>query len=225
MILLAIAIIIVAGLIYVEGRKEKYENSQYYRETGRSFYGMVGDRGGIGEYRTSEILSQFFPNARLIMNAYIPRYRGYSEIDIIFISVYGIYVIENKNYTGWIFGDENDQNWTETFQNGKKFRFYNPVKQNQMHVKHLQELLDKANIPHGRINSIICFNDNATLKKAISSVPITNTRNICRYINTSQQEMTQERVERIYEFLRPYARNTEEKQKQHMQEIQHNYRN
>lgn len=219
-LLAAILIIIVISAIYAAERKRKYENSQYYRERGTSFYEMMGNTGGIGEYRTSEVLSSFIPNGRMIINAYIPRYNEYSEIDIIFITVFGIYVIENKNYSGWIFGNENDKNWTETYQNGKKFRFYNPVKQNRTHVKFLGMLLDKANIRYGKIHSIICFNDNASLKKITSSIPVTQTRNICRYINTSQIVMTQEQVERIYNFLKPYAIYNKKERQQHIYQQQ-----
>lgn len=33
--------------------------------------------------------------------------RGTSQIDHVIVSNYGIFVIETKNYTGWIFGDDN----------------------------------------------------------------------------------------------------------------------
>lgn len=214
--IIVFTIIITIVITLTEYRKQKYENSQYYREKGTSFYEMIGNKGGIGEYRTSEILSQFIPNGRMILNAYIPSYRGYSEIDIIFITIYGIYVIENKNYSGWIFGNETDQNWTETYPNGQKFRFYNPVKQNETHVKYLKALLEKANMPYGRINSIVCFNDNATLKRIYSSVPVTNTRNICSYINTSQILLSGSQVEQLYIFLKQYTHITQVQQQQHI---------
>ena len=41
----------------------------------------------------------------------------------------GIFVIESKNYSGWLFGDYNQLNWTQSFPNGEKHKFYNPIKQ------------------------------------------------------------------------------------------------
>lgn len=68
------------------------------------------------------------------INCYIPNRSGDKiEIDMIMLCQKGIYVIENKNYSGWIFGDEKSKNWCETLK-GKKYFFYNPIKQNRTTV-------------------------------------------------------------------------------------------
>lgn len=54
------------------------------------------------------------------INCYIPNRSGDKiEIDMIMLCQKGIYVIENKNYSGWIFGDEKSKNWCEILK-GKK---------------------------------------------------------------------------------------------------------
>lgn len=60
-----------------------------------------------------------------------------SQIDHVVVSKYGIFVIETKNYKGWIFGSENAYEWTQVIFNNK-YKLYNPVKQNLGHVKALQ---------------------------------------------------------------------------------------
>lgn len=67
---------------------------------------------------------------------------GSTQIDHIIVSIYGIFVIETKNYKGWIFGSENQAQWTQAFPNGSKFKFQNPLRQNYLHIKTLSELLD-----------------------------------------------------------------------------------
>lgn len=42
-----------------------------------------------------------------------------SQIDHIIVSKYGIFVIENKDYTGWIFGHKNQKKWTQVVKEGK----------------------------------------------------------------------------------------------------------
>lgn len=49
-----------------------------------------------------------------------------TEVDLIYINTSGIYVIESKNYSGWIFGDFKQKYWTQTFKT-EKHKFYNPV--------------------------------------------------------------------------------------------------
>ncbi|HFU74991.1 MAG TPA: NERD domain-containing protein, partial [Arcobacter sp.] len=53
---------------------------------------------------------------------------------------YGIFVIETKNYKGWIFGNEKSKSWTQSIF-GKKNSFQNPLMQNYKHIKSLQKLL------------------------------------------------------------------------------------
>ena len=49
------------------------------------------------------------------------------------LSEYGIFVIETKNYSGWILGGEYSEEWTKNVY-GKKYKFRNPLKQNYTHV-------------------------------------------------------------------------------------------
>ena len=82
-----------------------------------------------------------------------------TQIDHVVVSKYGVFVIETKNYSGWIFGSEKQKNWTQTIYK-KKTRFYNPILQNNTHIKALQYFLDMSMTMH----SIIVFSDAATLK-------------------------------------------------------------
>lgn len=66
---------------------------------------------------------------------------GSTQIDHIIVYVYGIFVIETKNYKGWIYGSENQRQWTQSFPNGSKFKFQNPLRQNYLHIKTLADLL------------------------------------------------------------------------------------
>src|SRR5688500_11669777 len=51
----------------------------------------------------------------------------------------GIFVIETKHYSGWIFGDPNSSTWTQVIYR-KKTRFQNPLFQNAAHVRTLQSM-------------------------------------------------------------------------------------
>lgn len=62
--------------------------------------------------------------------------------------------MESKNYGGWIFGGEGQRQWTQTFENGHKERFYNPIIQNRSHVKALAAHLG---LPEGDLHSYIVF--------------------------------------------------------------------
>lgn len=69
---------------------------------------------------------------------------GTTQVDHILISPYGIFVIEIKNFKGWIFGGEKQKKWTQSLKrkytlyslfNKYTFQFQNPLHQNYKHVK------------------------------------------------------------------------------------------
>lgn len=62
-----------------------------------------------------------------------------SQIDVVVVKEEGIFVFEVKEYAGWIYGDGHYSHWTKVMAYGKKkYRFYNPIKQNKGHIKALQ---------------------------------------------------------------------------------------
>lgn len=64
-----------------------------------------------------------------------------TQIDHVVVSPFGIFVIETKNYSGWIFGAEKSKRWKETFKTTQGRYFYNPIKQNWGHTFALAEHL------------------------------------------------------------------------------------
>jgi len=48
-----------------------------------------------------------------IHNATLPTPDGTAEIDDVFVSRYGIFVVETNNMKGWIFGEKNQSQWTQ----------------------------------------------------------------------------------------------------------------
>ena len=91
---------------------------------------------------------------RILKNVYIPKKDGdTTEIDLLFITEKGIFVIESKNYSGYIFGDGKTAKWTTTLFAGRNIRgqkqvekhqFYNPIWQNYNHIKYLRVSGDRC---------------------------------------------------------------------------------
>ena len=99
-------------------------------------------KGFIGEKAISILINGLPEDKYRVMNNIMLRSsHGLTQVDHIIVSVYGIFVIETKNYKGWITGGENSENWTKNVF-GHKYKFRNPLKQNYAHVKALMELLD-----------------------------------------------------------------------------------
>jgi restriction system protein len=54
---------------------------------------------------------------------------GTTQIDHVFVSRFGIFVVETKNMQGWIFGGANQAQWTQKIYK-KSYKFQNPLRQN-----------------------------------------------------------------------------------------------
>lgn len=70
--------------------------------------------GKAGEKRVARKLD-WLPKEYIILNdIMLPTQYGTTQIDHIVVSPYGIFVIETKNYKGWIFGHENSEEWKQS---------------------------------------------------------------------------------------------------------------
>lgn len=90
---------------------------------------------------------------RAIHNVTLKTPDGTTQVDHIFVSRFGIFVVETKNYSGWIFGEEHQATWTQKlFKTTNKFQ--NPIRQNFKHIKALESL---TCLPSEAVHSVIVF--------------------------------------------------------------------
>lgn len=126
-------------------------------------------KGHFGEFLTEYALEHGkLGDATVFSNVIVPRSSGptsTSEIDVVMLHEKGVFVIESKNYSGWIFGSEDQRNWTVTFNANSKERFYNPIKQNRAHIKALSEYLG---LETSAFRSYIVFSERCQLKSVPS---------------------------------------------------------
>lgn len=122
----------------------------------------TGKRGEKLTERELNLVRLFGRKGEVLRNVYMPKDNGETtEIDVVFITQKGIFVIESKNYSGWIFGDEKSTYWTAMLPNKEKNKFYNPIKQNRTHIKWLAQFLNDDT----PLFSVIVFSERCELKK------------------------------------------------------------
>ncbi|MBW7909910.1 MAG: NERD domain-containing protein [Alphaproteobacteria bacterium] len=223
-ILIFIAVIAVGVFVY---RYKQYQKTTYYKITKKPYWFM--DKGARGEYLTYLQLKHFENiGGKFLFNLYIPKKKGgTTEIDVLLITKKGLFVFESKNYGGWIFGDESNKNWTQTFPAGygrsHKERFYNPIMQNAAHITHLRPFIKDT-----PVWSIIVFSDECTLKNI--TLRSLNVRVINRYevgttvtrisMQTQIDALTEEDLNSIYNRLFPYTQVGCQAKEAHVNNIQ-----
>ena len=110
-------------------------------------------KGWIGEVKT-QLSQKVFLDSKVyttFTNFIIKDESGSTQIDHITVSKYGIFVVETKNWTGLIYGNERAKKWTQNIYGNKK-QFQNPLHQNYRHKMSLSKYL---NIEEEKIHSIV----------------------------------------------------------------------
>ena len=116
------------------------------------------------------LLKQGIPAQMIFHDLYLEKQNGgFTQIDLVVLTEVGIIVFEVKDYKGWIYGNGNYSQWTQVLAYGKKkYRFYNPIKQNSRHIAALRKRLGHwDNLP---FYSIVLFYGDCEFKD-VSFIP------------------------------------------------------
>lgn len=187
-------------------------------------------RGTEGETATAYYLNKVKGFKKLVFNVYLPksfeRDADTVEVDIIMIHEKGIFVVENKNYNGSIYGGEEDWKWSLISKNRKKYLFYNPIKQNQSHIKYVKKILKDTVGDHIPYSSVITFNEGACLKdiKIYSEdILVTNSTKVRRLLKKRlrfrQKVLSRKQIEEISVILKEYTQVSRKIQKEHIKYV------
>jgi hypothetical protein len=116
------------------------------------------------------LLKNGISKENIFHDLYVEKRTGeFSQTDLLILTRVGIIVFEIKDYSGWIYGNGNQLQWTKVLAYGKqKYHFYNPIMQNNTHIAVLRKKLSQSeNIP---FYSVIAFSGDCVLKN-INFVP------------------------------------------------------
>ena len=116
------------------------------------------------------LLRSGLPADTIFHDLYVKKEDGnFSQIDLVTVTDVGIIVFEVKDYSGWLYGTGKQQQWTQVLAYGKqKYRFYNPIMQNNRHISSLRKkLTGHAYLP---FFSIVVFYGDCEFKE-MSFVP------------------------------------------------------
>lgn len=119
-----------------------------------------------GEALVSHALQAHFvgPNYHLMNHITLNLNHRTTQVDHILVSRFGVFVIETKDYKGWIFADARWATWTQVLFK-HKFTFQNPLIQNSHHLQAVHGLLEF--LPPSAVKSVVVFTGDAELKTQV----------------------------------------------------------
>ena len=164
--------------------------------------------GKVGEKRVARKLNWLSSEYTTINDVLFPTKYGTTQIDHIVVSPYGIFIIETKNYKGWIFGHQDSEEWKQSLLGRKtlwgwsseQHKFRNPIRQNLAHFRAVKAIL--KDIGDFTIIPIVVFSDRAELNITTPNHIVVNWSNLRSVIKSYKTPcISCENIERIINRL------------------------
>lgn len=171
--------------------------------------------GKAGEGHVKKELNKLDDRYLVINDLMINNNGKTSQIDHVIVSIYGIFVIETKQYNGYLKGNDYDKKWLQ-YSGKNKYFINNPVHQNYGHVMALRELL---NIDKDLFIPIVCIS--STAKTNIKSNYVVMIYNLISYINKYSREILGNYKD-IYNYLVSVNITDRRIRKEHVRNIKSN---
>lgn len=158
--------------------------------------------GDIGERHVRKALVRSLKKNKgigyLLNDVQIP----HAQIDHIVLLPYGIFVIETKYWSGWIFASERQRFWTQC-QWKHRYRCESPIFQNEAHIRRLSQFLHVSPL---YFRSVIVMDGGGTMKtpEAMPVYVVYSGKQAAQYIRGFEGEkrrFSDEELTQIYETL------------------------
>ncbi|MGN0846598.1 MAG: NERD domain-containing protein [Kiritimatiellia bacterium] len=163
---------------------------------------IVGLGARSGEEWVADRLSEL-PRERFVVlnDVMLPTRDGITtQVDHVVLGTTGIFVVETKDYSGWIFGDEKARQWTQSFRSGK-YKFQNLIRQNWRHIYVMADLLD---LPTRYFRNVVAFVGEAEIMTQVPDYVVSG-GNLCRHIlSFDRQVMSRDMVEKTVKAIRAW---------------------
>ena len=165
------------------------------------------EKGRIGEQIIEDNINKNIDiYHKIIKNVILNKDGKKTEVDIILITCTGIFVIESKNFNGYIYGNDKHRKWTQVLTRDEHNTFDNPIMQNQYHIDFISNNL---NLDQSYFYSYVVFGDNSKLQNiTIDSNITTNTvrvinncdliENLFLDIHRDDIKLSHEQIDKMY---------------------------
>lgn len=149
-------------------------------------------------------------------------YTKSTQVDHIIVSEYGIFVIESKDYKGWVFGNKNRSNWVQTLYTGQKHSFQNPILQNFAHVSALKEQLPFLN---KCFFNVVVFSDRSEFKTERINNVLYDDELISFIMNKGKKWLREEEIMMTIGKLSMLCQTNQVTEEQHIKNLNQVHRN
>jgi Membrane protein involved in colicin uptake len=140
--------------------------------------GIKGEANALGS------LERLSNDYVIITNPMIHANGRSNELDNLIIGSNGVFIVETKNYVGTVYGNVNDQKWTQERSGRKTKEFYNPIMQVNQHGRRVEEFLRKLGYNINPTTMVYFVNPNIELNiNGVSNTEVFKYKDLDMMIN------------------------------------------
>jgi hypothetical protein len=134
--------------------------------------GRLEELGAVFELEIMDYLAEKFPNSIIMHNleVFCKPLEKDTQIDIIMLTDKNVYLIEAKNWTGYIEGEYNNEHWTGISRARVKMEVFNPINQNDLHIRALRNALRNEGLNPPYFNNFVVVPDGTAIKSTCREV-------------------------------------------------------
>ena len=121
-----------------------------------------------------------------------------SQLDLVMVHTTGVYMVEVKNITGRIYGYRKQKYW-KAYYNYRPFDMYNPVFQNEGHIRNLLKMGDMPVALTDKVFNLVVIPDEAELVS--DAVEVIRESEVYDIVYVKEDVFTEEEVIAITEYL------------------------
>ncbi len=153
-------------------------------------------RGVAAEYKVAKKLASLPPEEYITLNdLMLPTSYGTTQIDHVVLSTHGVYVIETKNYSGIITGNEKSEQWEQNIY-GYRYKMSNALRQNKVHIDAvIHHACLRSNVP---VHNIVVFSSRADVNiyhEHGEVIYINELLTTIQYLRSSEPIFTKEQID------------------------------
>ena len=204
--MILVLLIVVALIVTLSVLVYKHDNTEFARLTGYSFFDIVFNARKSHLHKLMTQLDKVSGEHKVLIDIQLPVNNTTYPIDAVLIHESGIYVIDGVNKTGWISGNEEQDEWIEIKHKEKQEAFPIPITVNKRIIFTLGDLLPEVN---GDTNvAISLFSDACSFQKVeiySQNVEVMKTNELKLWTKQIGGEvLSQEEIHTIYKALEGY---------------------
>lgn len=197
-----------------------YKLNKYKEKSDLSFIKVYFNKGNYGEFKLFLKLKKHNELDNMFVNTYLNHdgNTDETEIDILTVNYYGVFVYEMKNYSGKIYGNSNSKDWYQ-YLGRKKYIFFNPFRQNYAHIKALEKVIPEY-IQY--IKPVVVFSNRCNLNKVTvtDNFILKRLRNVNKMINKkSIKVLNDEQINEIKLKIENVSLNRNDIKDKHIEQI------